>query len=279
MSQHILKILLTLPLISCGLLPKEKDAPVDKIEQLQQKYEQVLLDTQALLQPPALWPSDTDCDGALWAGIARRAGLPSDVASALQSDGRPTRRPNQDCGPTSEGLAGDSAATTSNDMLLGIVLGLHAQKDLESLKLLWDYGFENNWIMGVPKTLLPRVLWRPTGYSLLAQAIYRLGGPDYSVRNTPSLILPVEKDYEEHLQALSVLLSKDLGKPIGSPYTCLIRKSDALIQAVCGEYNTAADLLLGDYKTPSYVRAGHLEHEAILKQVHWLIAAKVVLEN
>ncbi len=279
MLQHILKIILIISIASCGLLPKEKDAPINKIEQLQQKYEQVLLDTQALLQPPALWPSDTDCDGALWAGIARRAGLPSDVASALQSDGRPTRRPNQDCGPTSEGLAGDSAATTSSDMLLGIVLGLYAQKDLKSLKSLWDYGFENNWIMGVPKTLLPRVLWRPTGYSLLAQAIYRLGGPDYSVRNTPPGFFPVAKDYEEHLQAISVLLNRDLGKKVGNPYTCVTRTSDAFIQAVCGNREQATDLLLGDYIAPSYVRAGHKEHEPALKLTHWLIAAKVVLEN
>ena len=56
------------------------------------------------------WPDENDCDGALWAGEARAAGLQVDIAAALQPDGRPTRLPNADCGKDR------SAATTSTDM-------------------------------------------------------------------------------------------------------------------------------------------------------------------
>lgn len=48
----------------------------------------------ASLSHVAGWPSDEDCDGSLWAGVARLAGADwVDISAAVQPDGRPTRRP------------------------------------------------------------------------------------------------------------------------------------------------------------------------------------------
>ena len=44
------------------------------------------------------WPTDAECDGALWAGVARAAGADwVDVSAAFRPDGRPTRKPLRDC--------------------------------------------------------------------------------------------------------------------------------------------------------------------------------------
>jgi hypothetical protein len=167
--------------------------------------------------------------------------------------------------------------------MLGIMLGLHAAKDVDSLGRLWDYGKQESWVMGVPRNLLSRVFLKPTGVGMLAEAIWSLSGPYHSEKMVPNPPLPVQEDYEEHLQALSVLLQRDTGRDPAGPTTCSKRQEDALIQAVCKDFSRAANLLLGSYKSPSYVRAGAGEdketRQTILEQVHWLLAAKVTLEG
>lgn len=282
-----LALALALALASCGSLKTEPKSLTsgEQRQELQLQYDARRQELEKTLAgQTAHWPVPADCDGALWAGVARRAGLDQvDVSQALTQEGRPTRRPGQDCGPTSEGLAGDSAATTSSDMILGIVLGLHSAKDVDSLQRLWDYGKQESWVMGVPKSLVSRVLLKPTGIGMLAEAIKSLGGREHNERWVPNPPLPVEADYEEHLQALSVLLQRDTGRDPSGPTTCSKRQEDALIQAVCRDFSRAASLLLGSYKSPSYVRAGVGEdketRQDILERVHWLLAAKVTLEG
>ena len=263
--------------------PTSLPAPSDRAL-LQAAYDKYLTETTSLLSPVAGWPTDRDCDAALWAGVARRAGVTEvDMLAALTPEGRPTRRPYQDCGPVSEGLAGDSGATTSSDMVLGTVLGLHAQGSVEGLTRLYDYGSSQTWVMGVPRELISRVVLKPTGIGMLAEALKDVGGEDHPLaRAIPNPPLPVEADYEEHLQALSVLLQRDMGRDPGQPTTCASRLEDGLIQAVCLDLDRATQLLKDPtkYKAPSYVRAGvdHPESQQVLERVHWLLAAKLVLE-
>ncbi len=223
------------------------------------------------------WPADNECDGALWAGVARAAGADwVDVSASLRPDGRPTRKPLRDCLTPDE-----SATTTSNDMITGIILGLQESKDTDSVLRLYQYGEQHDWIMGTPEWYISRVLLRPNGVTLMARILYKLSGGerDYSIRLMPVIYGPVDGDYEGHLLLLSRIIEKKAG---GSQYGMEIAETlfakahpgDALAQAVAGNYQLAALLLTNDYKSPSYVRGDDIYHT-----VHWLLAAKVTLDS
>lgn len=265
---------------SCGA---DDHVPIDTIAALRLEYGYKLAELEEKTKNNiAGWPSDHDCDGALWAGIARAAGAKwVDMSAALRPDGRPTRRPLFDCGPGNLGYNDGAAATTSNDMITGILLGLYAARDTNSVLSLYQYGERNNWIMGYPEWYIARVLLRPNGITLMARILYDLtnGQRDYTIRLAPVVYGPVQSDYEQHL----ILLSRYLEKSIGGPQygmevaEKILAKSaplDALAQAVAGNNTLAILLLTGNYQSPTYVR-GHDNYHL----VHWLFAAKVVLDN
>lgn len=262
--------------LSCGQVERVFLSPILK-DQLEAEYKDKLEELRRLSEGHiAGWPSDEDCDGALWAGVARAAGADwVDVSAALRPNGRPTRRPNRDCMYPEE-----SKTTTSNDMITGIILGLLSARDVTSLHRLWQYGDENNWIMGYPRDYVSRVLLRPNGITLLARALFHLSGGkrDYAARLAPMLYGPVQKDYEGHLLYLSRYMEQQIGgfqygMEVAETIAAFRNTDDALAQAVAGHYNLAAILLLNDYKTPSYVR-GHDSY----KLVHWLFAARIILD-
>jgi len=252
-------------------------------ERLQAEYNLRLNELRtASLGHTAGWPSDADCDGALWAGVARAAGADwVDISAAVQADGRPTRIPYADCGPGDMGYNGGSATTVSNDMITGIMLGLYASNDPTTAKLLWDYGYTHAWIMGEPNWYAARVLLRPNGITMLARLLYSTssGRYDYAARWSAVIYGPVVEDYEGHLLLLGRYLQTRLGGPQYGMETSeylmgYYKKDDALAQAVAGKYSASARLLLGDYKSPSYVR-GHESYPL----VHWLLAARITLDN
>lgn len=230
------------------------------------------------------WPSDEDCDGALWAGIARLAGADwVDISAAVQPDGRPTRRPFSDCGPHDLGYNGGSATTVSNDMITGIIAGMYASgsADTYTAKRLWDYGYSHSWIMGEPNYYVSRVVLRPNGITMLARLLYYTsqGRIDYAARFGPILYGPATEDFEGHLMILGRYLQSKLGGPqYGMQVTEIVashyRPNDAFSQAVAGNSAKAARLLLSHYKSPSYVR-GHPSYHL----VHWLVAARIALDN
>lgn len=228
------------------------------------------------------WPSDEDCDGALWAGIALAAGADwVNVSSAVGPDGRPTRRPHSDCGPRELGYNSGSSTTISNDMITGILLGLNHTRDSSTAKRLWDYGYSHSWIMGEPNWYASRVLLRPNGITMLARVLYKVsnGQYDYAARWSAVVYGPVVEDYEGHLLLLGRYLQSKVGGPqygmeAAEQLMGYYKKSDALAQAVAGNYSSAAKLLLGNYQSPSYVR-GHDSYHL----VHWLLAARIALDS
>lgn len=245
---------------------------VEKLEQLRELSE----------DHTAGWPSDYDCDSSLWAGIARAGGATwVDVSAGVQPDGRTTRKPLTDCGPVEAGYAGDSATTTSNDMITGLILGLLASGDVTTVHKIYSYGESNGWIMGLPKYYVSRVLLRPNGITLMARILYHLSGGqrDYTVRLAPLVYGPTDGDYESHLTLLSRYMEQELGGPqYGASwvenYLADNFPKDALAQAVAGRYDQAAELLTGDYDPPSYVRGS-----SSYPLVHWLFTAKIVLDR
>lgn len=249
---------------SCG--QKQK---TDKIEEVKRAYASNLVD----FDYPG-WPSTEDNDGSLWAGLAARAGLNVYLRAAVQPTGRVTRLPYKDSQVPSE-----SASSVSNDMILGVISGLYYQRNLESLRAIFEYGKINSWVMGYPAYVVSRVVLKPNNIALLARTIKQLGGPDHQERLIPLVYVPLQDmDYPTHLQLVSVQLAKDLGvdnifTEAVVQETCSYNEHDAFAMAVCGQYDKAAELLLGDYQYPAYVR-GHPNYQ----RVHWLLAAKIVLE-
>jgi hypothetical protein len=270
----LLLILLTL-LISCG--KKEETKPTkDSLDQLSALFQQKTLEyIEVTKSHQANWPDDNECDGALWAGLAKRAGQSLSLKAALQEDGRPTRKPFIDCIVPTE-----SKATTSNDMISGLILGFLYAKDFSSLKGMYNYGNSNKWIMGFPKEFVSRVYLRTNGQSLIARSIYALSKEDLPQRNFPLVYTPIaDNDYPSHLQFIGMLIAKDLGDLSYSnelivQETCQSNKEDAFANFICGDKAKATDLLLNpDYVYPPYVRG-----DQNYKLVHWLLAAKLVLE-
>ena len=270
---YFLFLLLTL-LLGCGLEPL---SPL-LYDHLRTEYDNKLSELREVTAAHAAgWPSDEDCDGALWAGVARAAGATwVDMSAALQKNGRPTRRPYRDCATPDE-----SKTTTSNDMMTGIILGLLYSNDTSSLHRLWQYGSVRGWVMGTPEWYVSRVLLRPNGISLLARSLYRTSGGriDYPVRLSPILYGPSDSDYGTHLTLLSRLAQRKAGGPqygteIAEQLLAKTYLKDALAQAMADNRTAAALLLLNNYESPSYVR-GHPSYHL----VHWLLAARILLES
>jgi hypothetical protein len=166
-------------------------------------------------------------------------------------------------------------------MITGILLGLQAAKDADSILRLYQYGESHDWIMGYPEWYISRVLLRPNGITLMARILYGLSGGsrDYSIRLMPVIYGPVDGDYEGHLLLLSRIIEKKAGGPqygmeVAEALFAKANPSDALAQAVAGNYLGAALLLTGDYKSPTYVR-GHESYNL----VHWCLAAKIALDG
>jgi hypothetical protein len=253
-------------LSSCGI-PNKKS---NEIERLQLAYDNQRMDFSST----AGWPSDVDNDGSLWAGLAARAGLSVNVAAAVQANGRVTRRPFKD-----SIIPDESASSISNDMILGVIAGLLYQKEAKVLESVFNYGKVNSWVMGYPVYMAGRVVLKPNNIALLARSIDHLGGPAYQERLIPLIYVPLQdSDYPTHLQLISFLVARDVGEAnyineLIVQETCNYNQDDALAMAVCGRHDRATDLLLGDYQYPSYVRGS-----GNYQRVHWLLAAKVILE-
>ena len=227
------------------------------------------------------WPSDKDCDSALWAGVARAAGIEEvQVDLALTWEGRPTRLPCGDCGPGSHGYNNGSAATTSTDMMLGTILGLFCAKDRVSLEKMRSYADENRGIMGVPRELVARTWIKPGTRAFLSQAIGKLGGKKDNWALLGQLHSPNQEDYQLHLQLLSfyfesLLLDGNLSK---SNRKALEKEADrnpedALAQALAGNRKKATELLLNPaWKVPGYVRGPETA-----KEIHQLLIIQILL--
>lgn len=204
------------------------------------------------------WPSDTGCDGALWAGEARAGGADwVSMSASLQSDGRPTRRPGQDCGPAT----GDSEATTSTDMQLGILLGLLSARDSASLLRMQQYVDANHGVVGTPASDIPLTYMKPGTRTLLARAVAATGGP----REVEWVVLPVVSsiptaDSELHLQLITLVLKMHLGglDPVDSLAAAQLlagHPNDALAHYTAGDMAGAATIALAPgWTVPSYVR-------------------------
>jgi len=282
-------------LTSCSYFEKneaKEPSPDSRIGDLKAKYDLVYQEVESALDAATGWPSVSDCDGTLWAGLACSVGFATKIELAEYAPGEIHRRPAPSCYNDTEGDVG-SKSTISKDMLLGYKVCLWARKDLPAFQRLADYGEKNDWIMGKPNALVSRVLLSGNGIGILGRAIYALssGSDDRYYRRVSFLFPKVEADFERHLQTHGILLQDavdteyNLTSINGEMLDRLLENAEleptnplfaAALGRFTGDQSKTISLLL-DAATPcpSYARG---ETPDTYCKINWLKAAKIVLE-
>lgn len=230
------------------------------------------------------FPDAHDCDGLLWAGLAKAADQSVHLEAAEYEPGHMHRRPKS-VGPCWTPEKGDvgSKSTISNDMLTGYMWGIWRSQDLEAAKRLASYGEDHNWTMGDPWNRVGEVYLTTNGRSLLGSIIYSLskGADDRPYRREGSAYSPFGKDYQRHLTALGISLQGELGTAddVMTEVVKTLRSSDpsdwtfAAVNALfTGDYASAEALLLDPATLcPSYTRGSEVNC-----LTSWLFAARLV---
>ncbi len=253
---------------------KTKKHPVKDSEPTAVTRELAVHFQEKLAAYPPGWPSTTDCDATLWAGLALAAGAPVDLSEAeYPVAGHIQRRPAPTCW---DGNDKGAPSTVSRDMLTGYLWGAWASKDTAAIDRLDQYGKSHNWVMGEGDATRTGM-----GQNLTGLVCRMVGGSNC----IGSLFFPVNTDWEHHVQVLDILLQAGVSGGVDGLTLDRVREAvafnpnDATAQATLGvftgDYETAASLLNDpDYRAPSYVRgAGGYE------LVHWLFAASIVLKH
>jgi hypothetical protein len=293
MMRHLYIALYVFTLLACTT-HKEKSSPSDRAEQV----DALIFETSAALDAATDdtgWPSTTDCDGTLWAGLSCAGGFPVNIDLAEYAPGQIHRRPAPSCW-----VNGDQGAkaTVSNDMLEGYMLCRWEQGDLAAFQRLADYGEAHNWIMGEPLTET-RVIMSPNLIGTLGRIIFKLsGGSDNrAYRHVVAVYPPVAEEYERHLQSLGIVFQGEVSEGGGESLLDIDGAMlDRLKQLASDEpqnpgYQTALGIYTGDMDpavdlfldpatpTPSYVRGDRPEVFALAERLYWLKKARARMRD
>ncbi len=290
-------------LVGCSFFePKvsPSESSDSRLADLQTFYETKLVELKDASDVATGWPSVTDCDATLWTGMAMAAGALPDLSLAEYKPGEIHRRP----AASGECFDGVHGSTVSNDMITGYLAGMWASKNLDALRRLADFGKARNWSMGDGDPT--RTILRPNGIGLLGRMIFALsaGADDRGFRQVPPVFLPVAEDYEKHLLVEGITLNGEVNESLkaqGLPGAAGLldvsshdfdrlkelsesETSDVLVQAAfavySGSYSGVLDgLLATDTGIPSYVRGTTDADSRIYATVHWLRAARLVLDR
>lgn len=144
------------------------------------------------------------CDGMLWEGKYRAVVGGGNLAAAEREPGRFGRRPE----PCWDGKDIGSKTTWSRDMAVGLVLWLWRSGDFRTLERHYQFGKENHWAMGFPKT--NRVYYTPQMKSFLTRTIRALGGSNHSPYKWNALYFPGKLDYAAHLEVLQIVARSEI---------------------------------------------------------------------
>jgi hypothetical protein len=293
--------------VGCSRLTAKQVEPTapgpDQVEALRAAYQSQLDTYNAEMAPAHGWPSETDCDGTLWAGEACAGGAGVAIARAEYSPGEIHRRPAPACWTA---VGGDQGAktTVSRDALTGYLACLWAQKDLIALQRLADYAEDHSFVMGEPLDD-GRVLLGTNLSGLLGRMVYALsgGGDERPWSLAFEAYAPVAEDYEQHTQAVDIGLQGDVvadlrargldagvgaielldispGMKARLDELAAAHPDDYLFQAergvYTGDFSDAIRLLLTPPTPPSYVRGDRPDH---FESARWLFAARRVLDR
>lgn len=285
-SKLIKVILLTALLTGCGLFQKVDSndfVPSERKAELLAAKEGYL---KELTQFDWI---GRDCDGLLWNSLACASGHKVDIFKAEYEPGRWHRRPPPAC---FDGKDQGAKSTISQDMLTGLFWCLWELKDARAVERLIAYGKKNAWVMGEPyPEMFARVVLSTNGRNILEDLNDELGGKSENLTDVPPIYLPAPKDFEKHLQSLTIALIEDMeGEYNDSSVTkqmiyrlkenLVFNKDDALFNAVLGLFQEknlkiAINLILDPkYQLPSYVR-GDVNYGVI----HKLFTIHIILKG
>ncbi len=275
---------------------KEKSSPSERTAQIDTQIFETASTLDAITGDSG-WPSVTDCDGTLWAGIACAGGHLVKIDLAEYEPGQIHRRPAPSCWNAQDGDVG-AKATTSPDMLEGYMLCRWEQGDLAAFQRLADYGESHDWVMGAPITDL-RVIMRPNLMGILGRIIFKLsGGADNRIyRHVAASYPPVAEDSEKHLQALGIVFQGEVSEGAGESLLDIDGKMlERLKQLAADEplnpgYQTALGIYTGDMDPavdlfldpttprPSYIRGDSPDAFALAERLYWLKKARARMRD
>jgi hypothetical protein len=139
------------------------------------------------------------CNSTMYSGLLAIDGL-----AEAENDGEWSRRSLSypDCFET-----GLTDTSITRDQILGVIYNLVKTKNRKGLERLWQYGYNNNWILGegdISKTIATSRL-----ISTIAQAIFFLGGEDNKQRFINEGWPDVD-GYEGYLQVLHIYIRGEI---------------------------------------------------------------------
>lgn len=195
---------LTIFLLSCGKPHNKAVATVSSLEDVLKKRD-FYIEQATKLTDEYGW-LDFGCDGLLHNSIAAFSGFPVSPTLAKDAEGKWYRTPGKDCyRPDVE-----NSTSISKDMFNGLMLWAYASKDLQTLKDLYQYGDDHNWIMGDANTALEtiaRVTFSPEMVLRLKKMIEslqpNLTGVIFEESDEGLIIL--RETFEAHLHVISIL--------------------------------------------------------------------------
>jgi hypothetical protein len=284
-------------LSGCGIFQKHKPTEPEASEDLLRLKEMTRVVKARYLKvsdPKTHWPSNQDCDGVLFAGVSRSAGVKEvRIDLADHQDGSIGRRPSTEK-PCWHGEDQGSKSVTSQDMAQGRLFAFWRDRDLQGLLRFTRYGEAHridiwglpNWILGEPyPEEAERVLLRPGMVGLTGRMLEKLshGGEKRKYSDLPNVFTDKGKDYEEALTVRGIALFGEIdGQIDGVMYDVLKtlakrRPKDWLFQSVLsrysGDYRPVYETLLkSPIECPSYTRG--IEANCL---GHWLFASSLLL--
>lgn len=280
------RLTLILLVLGCGRIevrPPTSPAAAPRRAELAAVYGQRL----AEFTPDDGFPSTTDCDTGVWAGVACLGGVQVAISKLEYPAGTLNRRPAPACWvPEKAGEQQPSASTASGDTATLYAACAFKQRDRGALERLLAYAAANGNYIGLPHTLDLTYL-EPSLKATIEHAVQDLGGAPAA--KAPIVELPPGKDYQVHIvtEAVDFAVAATGGVSgwelaIMEALAKVATPNDALVQAELAvftrDFRKAEDLLLGPAATtcPSYVRGDRAD---LFCKAWWLRAAKIVLEH
>lgn len=154
----------------------------------------------------------TSCDGLLFTSL-RGIGCDGISISNFESSVEPGqyfRSESKDCF-VPDSVSNRSDSTISKDMLIGAMIKMWHDKDLNAIRRMIDFGKSRSWVMGQAKddvTLASKCLMSPTLISMLYDIESKLSGKLFEPSSSDS-VTGLNNGFRAHLDILFILL--DLG--------------------------------------------------------------------
>ena len=205
MKNLFIFLVATLFLVGCKSDNKEQKSYSDRLDELKSKRD-FYLEQTVTTQDQDGWIEAKKCDALLHNALYSVGGGTDyqNLFKARDDSGQWFRRPAADCLSS-----GGSKSTISRDMLLGLMIAILANRDLEAIDALVKYGEDNDFKMGENDGSLDgknRVRATPSFQSLMYQVRANLGGQPNDKQKIPQDFTPFKKGFERHLAGLTILL-------------------------------------------------------------------------